>query len=100
MWILNFPWTILRERVWNQVFLQMLLAFSMHLGQDMENKQMGGNFAIDVMGTELFSADIYGNEEDFCFAVPEFYEGYILLPTNNMLSAYNASELVEKRCRL
>lgn len=74
-------------------FLTDAFGFSMHLGQDMENKQMSGNFAIDVMGTELFSADIYGNEEDFCFAVPEFYEGYIRIPTNNMISAYNASEL-------
>lgn len=74
-------------------FLTDAFGFSMYLGQDMKNRQMGGNIAIDVMGTEMFSADIYGNEDDFCFAVPEFYEGYIRIPTSNIISAYNASEL-------
>ena len=67
------------------------LTMDLDVRRDMSSKTMSGSMGFGYLGTDLFSMGLYGTEEDFCLSLPELFEGYIRLPAENIISAYNQS---------
>lgn len=65
----------------------------MALSQDMPGKQLAGNLSLGYLDTEIFTAGIYADADSIAFSLPLLYEGYLRIPSENIISAYNASAL-------
>lgn len=65
----------------------------MQVSQDMKNKQLASNLSLGFLGTELVTADMYADADSIAFSLPMFYDGYLRIPSENIISAYNASAL-------
>lgn len=63
------------------------------MASDMKEKQMTGNMTLGYLDMELFTAGIYADEESFSFGIPALFDGYLRLPSENIVSAYNQSVL-------
>lgn len=61
--------------------------------QDMKNKQFISSMSIGYLDTEIVSGSMYADADSIAFSLPLFYEGYLRIPSENIISAYNASEM-------
>ena len=65
--------------------------FDLDLSSDMKEKQMTGSLTLGYLDMELFTAGIFADEESFSFGIPVLFDGYLRLPSENIMSAYNNS---------
>ncbi|MCD7726612.1 MAG: hypothetical protein LUI12_13850 [Clostridiales bacterium] len=67
------------------------LGVDTELYRDMQAKALNSTTAISVMNYELAHLELYGNEEQICFSVPELFLEDLYFDTENVVSQYNDS---------
>lgn len=58
---------------------------------DRRNKEMAASAALSVMNYELASMELYGDEDNLCFSIPELYLENVYIENENVLDQYNHS---------
>lgn len=86
----------------NQVDTRLNVTFDSFLGEvtlgvdtdyamDRKKKEMSSSTAISMMNYELAHVELYGDEEVFCFSIPELFLEDMYVENENVLSQYNDS---------
>ncbi len=58
---------------------------------DRREKEMAASTSVSVMNYELATLEFYGDEENFCFSLPELYLENVYIENENVLDQYNHS---------
>ncbi len=58
---------------------------------DRREKEMAASTSVSVMNYELATLEFYGDEENFCFSIPELYLENVYIENENVLDQYNHS---------
>ncbi len=58
---------------------------------DAKNKEYDGNVIVGYLDQELVSLGIYGSETEMKASLPQLFEGYVRIPAEDVVSAYNNS---------
>lgn len=58
---------------------------------DRQRKEMAASTALSVMNYELAGMELYGDEENLCFSIPELYLENVYVENENVLDQYNHS---------
>lgn len=58
---------------------------------DRQEKEMAASTSVSVMNYELGSLELYGDEENLCFSIPELYLENVYIENENVLDQYNHS---------
>ena len=62
---------------------------------DRREKEMAASTSVSVMNYELATLEFYGDEENFCFSIPELYLENVYIENENVLDQYNHSMWAE-----
>lgn len=62
---------------------------------DRQEKEMAASTSVSVMNYELGSLELYGDEENLCFSIPELYLENVYIENENVLDQYNHSMWVD-----
>lgn len=63
--------------------------------KDMDNKELSADTTISVMNYDFAHLNIYADDEDFCFSIPELFVENMYINNENVVSQYNDSFLAE-----
>lgn len=58
---------------------------------DRQEKELAASTSVSVMNYELASLELYGDEENLCFSIPELYLENVYIENENVLDQYNHS---------
>ncbi len=58
---------------------------------DRREKEMAASTSVSVMNYELASLQMYGDDENFCFSIPELYMKDVYIENENVTRQYNHS---------
>lgn len=63
--------------------------------KDMDHKELSADTSISVMNYDFAHLNIYADDEDFCFSIPELFVENMYIHNENVVSQYNHSFLAE-----
>lgn len=63
--------------------------------KDMDNMELSADTSISVMNYDFVHVNIFADNEDFCFSIPELFVENMYINNENVVSQYNNSFLAE-----
>ncbi len=81
-----------RMNVTTDTFLgQVTLGVDTDYEVDRREKEMAASTRLSVMNYELANMELYGDEENLCFSIPELYLENVYIKNENVIDQYNRS---------
>lgn len=70
---------------------EITLGVDTECDKDMERKEMASSTTLSMMNYEFGHVELYGDDENFCFSLPELLLDDMYIENENVLSQYNDS---------
>ncbi len=70
---------------------EFTLGMDTDFAKDMKKRELSSSTAFSIMNYEFGHLDVYADDENFCFSVPELFLENLYLENENVLGQYNRS---------